>query len=123
MDSKLTKFKSLPLFQNLPFRSAQATPTPPGDNQKLTSPHPLHGYASSSPADSGYSPPAATAASGASMAQAASYLQLRAGGAVWGMGMLVSCRGMRGGVVSRGVHEVWWLGGLSAWVGGSCEVL
>ncbi|KFZ11385.1 hypothetical protein V501_04804 [Pseudogymnoascus sp. VKM F-4519 (FW-2642)] len=81
-NKKLTKFKSLPLFQNLPQHPSQHTPSQPSQSpiqspatrrqsNKLTSPHPLHGYASSSPAESGYSP-AATAASGASMAQAAS---------------------------------------------------
>lgn len=43
-------------------------------------------------------------------------------GYVWCMVVFVSGACV-GGVVSRGVHEVWWLGGLSAWVGGRCEVL
>lgn len=75
----------------------------------LTSPHPLHGYASSSPALSGYSP-AATAASGASMAHSCSDAQLRAG---CGCGMDVVWHAWG---LSRGVHFG------CAWRVGWCEV-
>ena len=123
--NKLTKFKSLALFQNLPAvivsilslnassQPLRVSPNLSGNKLSLTSPHPLHGYASSSPALSGYSP-AATAASGASMAHSCSYSQLRAGcGCRMGVG--VTCVGVCRVVCTLVVP--------CAWVGVRCEVI